>query len=49
LIGRPEGKRLLGRSRNLWEDNIRMDIMEINGKAWAGFIWLRMGISFWLL
>jgi hypothetical protein len=28
LVGRPEGKRLLGRPRHRWEDNIRMDLRE---------------------
>jgi hypothetical protein len=29
LIGRPEGKRPLGRPRGMWEDNIEMDLREI--------------------
>jgi hypothetical protein len=29
LVGRPEGKRPLGRSRCRWEDNIKMDFREI--------------------
>jgi len=29
LVGKPEGKRLLRRTRHRWEDNIRMDIREI--------------------
>jgi hypothetical protein len=29
LVGKPEGKRLLGRPRHRWEDNIRMDLREI--------------------
>jgi hypothetical protein len=29
LVGRPEGKRPLGRYRRRWEDNIKMDLMEI--------------------
>jgi hypothetical protein len=29
LVGRPEGRRPLGRPRRRWEDNIRMDLMEI--------------------
>jgi hypothetical protein len=29
LIGKPIGKRPLGRSRHRWEDNIRMDLKEI--------------------
>jgi hypothetical protein len=26
LVGRPEGKRSLGRPRRMWEDNIKMDL-----------------------
>jgi hypothetical protein len=29
LVGKPEGKRLLGRPRRRWEDNIKMDLREI--------------------
>jgi hypothetical protein len=29
LVGRPEGKRSLGRPRRRWEDNIKMDLREI--------------------
>jgi hypothetical protein len=29
LVGRLEGKRLLGRPRRMWEDNIKMDLREI--------------------
>jgi len=29
LVGKPEGKRLLGRSRSRWEDNIKMDLQEV--------------------
>jgi hypothetical protein len=29
LVGRPEGKRLLGRPRRMWEDNIKMYLREI--------------------
>jgi hypothetical protein len=29
LVGKPEGKRLLGRPRRRWEDNIRMDLQEV--------------------
>ena len=28
-MGKPEGKRLFGRPRRRWEDNIKMDIQEI--------------------
>ena len=29
LVGKPEGKRPLGRTRRRWEDNIRMDLQEM--------------------
>jgi hypothetical protein len=31
LVGRPEGKRPLGRPRHRWVDNIKMDIQEVGG------------------
>jgi hypothetical protein len=36
LVGRPEGKRPLGRPRRRWEDNIKMDVREIgiDGANW---------------
>jgi hypothetical protein len=36
LVGRPEGKRPLGRPRHRWEDNIKMDLREIGnyGPNW---------------
>jgi hypothetical protein len=29
LVGKPEGKRPLGRPRHRWEDNINMDLQEV--------------------
>jgi hypothetical protein len=29
LVGRPEGRRPLGRPRRRWEDNIKMDLVEV--------------------
>jgi hypothetical protein len=29
LVGKPQGKRLLGRPRRRWEDNVRMDLQEV--------------------
>jgi len=29
LVGKPEGKRPLGRPRLRWEDNIKMDLQEV--------------------
>ena len=31
LVGKPEGKRPLGRQRHRWEDNIEMDLQEVGG------------------
>ena len=31
LLGKPEGKRPLGRPRHRWEDNIKMDLQEVGG------------------
>jgi len=29
LVGKPEGKKPLGRPRRTWEDNIKMDLQEV--------------------
>jgi hypothetical protein len=31
LVGKPEGKRQLWRPRRRWEDNIKMDVLEVGG------------------
>ena len=31
LVGKPEGKKPLGRPRRRWEDNIKMDLQEVRG------------------
>jgi hypothetical protein len=40
LVGKPEGKRPLGRPRRRWIDNIKMDLLEIGlsvcGLDWSG-------------
>jgi hypothetical protein len=38
LVGKPWGKRPLGRPRRRWEDNIRMDLQEVRcgGMDWFG-------------
>jgi hypothetical protein len=48
-VGKPEGKRPLGRQRRRWEDGIRMDLREIGFGAWIGFYWLRTGTGGGLL
>jgi hypothetical protein len=39
LVGKPEGKRSLGRPRRRGEDNIRMDLGEI---GWKGVDWIHL-------
>jgi hypothetical protein len=39
LVGKPEGKRPLGRPRRRWVDNIKMDLREI---GWDGTDWMGM-------
>ena len=36
LVGKPEGRRPLGRPRRIWEDNIKMDLQEVGcgGMGW---------------
>jgi hypothetical protein len=47
LVGRPEGRRPLGRPRRRWEDNIKMNLREIEfGDV---VVWLRIGTSGGLL
>jgi hypothetical protein len=45
LVGKPEGKRPLGRPRRRWVDNIRMDLRDIGWMVWIGFILLRIETS----
>jgi hypothetical protein len=49
LVGRPEGRRPLGRPRRRWEDNIKMDVQVVGWGAWTGLIWLRIGTGDGLL
>jgi hypothetical protein len=37
LVGNPEGKRLVGRPRPRWVDNVKMDLREI---GWGGMDWI---------
>jgi hypothetical protein len=39
LVGKPEGRRPLGRPRRRWEDEIRMDLEEI---GWGGVEWIHL-------
>ena len=42
FVGKPEGKRSLGRSRRRWVDNIRMDLQEVGCGMWTGLGWPRI-------
>jgi hypothetical protein len=44
LVGKPEGKRPLGRPRCRWMDNIKMDLLEIGLVLWTGLVWLRIAL-----
>jgi hypothetical protein len=44
LVGKPERKIPLERTRRRWEDGIKMDLREIGWGVWNGFTWLRIGI-----
>jgi hypothetical protein len=37
LVGKPEGRRPLGRTRRRWLDNIRMDLLEV---GWGDVNWI---------
>jgi hypothetical protein len=39
LVGKPEGKRPLGRPRPRWEDNIKMDLQKVGG---GGMDWIEL-------
>jgi hypothetical protein len=45
LVGKPEGKRLLGIPRRRWVDSIKIDLEREDGMVWTGSIWLRIGTS----
>jgi hypothetical protein len=39
LVGKPEGRRPLGRPRRRWEDTIKMDLREV---GWGGMDWINL-------
>ena len=43
LVGKPEGKRSLGRPRRRREDNIKVDLQAVGGVVGTGWSWLRIG------
>jgi hypothetical protein len=47
LVGKPEGKRPLGRPRYRWMNTIKIDLRETgwDGMDWIRLIWFRIGTS----
>ena len=39
LVGKPEGKRPLGKPRRSWDDNIKMDLQEV---GCGGMDWIEL-------
>jgi hypothetical protein len=39
LVGRPDGRRPLGKHRHRWEDNIKMDLREV---GWGDVVWIEL-------
>ena len=42
LVGRPDGKRPLGKPRHRWDENIKTDLQEVRLGEWTRLIWLRI-------
>jgi hypothetical protein len=49
LVGKPEGKRPLGRLRRRWEKILKLSIKKSVGRTWTRFIWCRIQTSGGLL
>jgi hypothetical protein len=45
LVGKPLGKRPLGRPRCRWEDIIKMELQEMECAVWTESSWLRARIG----
>jgi hypothetical protein len=44
LVGKPEGKRPLGRPKHRWKDGIRMNLMET---GWGSVYWIHLAQDRW--
>jgi hypothetical protein len=42
LVGKPEGKRPLGRPRRRWGIILKCILKKLHGAIWTGFVWLRI-------
>jgi hypothetical protein len=40
-VGKPHGRRLLGRPSHTWDDNIKIDI---RGIVWSGLDWINLAL-----
>ena len=49
LVGRPDEKRPLGRSRPRSENNVKWIFKKCDEEAWTGLSWLRIGTAGWRL
>jgi len=49
VVGKPDGKRSLGRPRRKWNDDTETDLKRVVWRVCTGLIWLRPGKSFGLL
>jgi len=43
LLGKPDGKRPLGKPGHRWGDKIKMDHQEVRWVTWTGLFWLKIG------
>jgi hypothetical protein len=43
LVWKPVKKRLLGKHKRRWEENVKMDLLEVGRSSRTGLIWLRIG------
>ena len=49
LVGKPEGKKPLGRPRHRWEDNIKMDLQDIRSCPFFLSFFLSLCLDIYLL
>jgi hypothetical protein len=49
LVGKPDGRRPLGRPSCRWADNIKMILERKDGVVWTGLVWRRIGTGGQLL
>jgi len=49
LVGKPDGKRPLGRPRRKWTGDTETDLKKLVWNVWIGLIWVRPRKSFGIL